>query len=105
VCLAELWDHKLNNFILGVQNDVTELAKVLNDILGLKVAINQNHFVSVWAFAKLKVRVLNKFFDNGVQNSVVLLHLRQPRSTGQTQSRIGVLQKVDHVVQSEILLT
>jgi len=102
VVLAVLDHHELDDFILGVENDVSQLSKVLDHVLGFKLTFYHHSLFS--ALPHLKVRILDKLFNNRVQNPVVLLALRKPRSTGQTKGRIRVFKEVDHVVESEVLL-
>jgi hypothetical protein len=94
-------DHILNNIILCVKNNISKLSKVLNDILVLEVSLNNNRA----SLVVLEVGVLNKLFDQWIQDSVELLALGQPTPAGQSQSWVCVFQEVYHVVKGKIFLT
>lgn len=70
------WNHKLYDFILGVQDYVSEFTKVLDDVLSFELAFDKHSFIV--ASAEFEVRVLDEFFNNWVQDTIVLFTLGQP---------------------------
>ena len=94
-------DHILNNIILCVKYNISKFSKVLNDILVLEVSLNNNRA----SLVVLEVGVLNKLFDQWIQDSVELLALGQPTPAGQSQSWVCVFQEVYHVVKGKVFLT
>ena len=92
----------LYHLILSVKNDISKLSEVLDDVVGLKVAVNDHHLL--FEGVLLEVRVVDELFEQWVQNSVVLLALREPRLARQTKGWVWVFKEVDHVVQGKVLL-
>ena len=67
--LLDISEHQVfDDVILSVENDVSELTKVLNDILGLEISVDVDDVV----VAEFEIGVLDKFFDDWVQNSAEL---------------------------------
>ena len=64
-------NHVLNDIILSVQNNVSQLSKILYDILVFKITFNND----LSSMAIPKVGVLDKFLDDGIEYSVELLAL------------------------------
>lgn len=94
--LPRLYNHVLNDVVLGVKNNISEFSKILDDILVLKVTFDYYR-------ARLRnseVWVFDKLFDNRIQNSIKLLALTQPTPAAESESGICVFQEVDHIVQS-----
>ena len=85
---------------MSVQNDVSELTKILDDILCFKITID--YYVTV--LSDFEVGILNEFLDDWVENSVEIPALGEPRSARETQCWIGVFQEVDHVVECDVFL-
>ena len=95
------FDHNIfNNVFLAVKNDVPELTKVLNDILSVKISINYSVIIN-----NFKVGIFDKLFDDWVEDTVELTVLWQPWSAAETESRIWILQEVDHVVECKVFLS
>lgn len=63
-------DHVINDFILSIQDNISELSKVLNDILCFKLGLNK---YVVRALLLNKLRILDKLLNDWVQNTIVLL--------------------------------
>ena len=61
--LLDISEHQVfDDVILCIENDVSELTKVLNDILGLEISI----YVDDVVVAEFEIGVLDKFFDDWV---------------------------------------
>ena len=97
--------------VLGV-HDKTQLCKVLNDILRVQSAVNAHcmilHKLRIFSGISgmrslLELGQLDELKQDGVEDSVQLPGLRQPRPATQTERRVRALQKVDHNVQDVVL--
>jgi len=67
--LVDALDHDVvDDVVLGVQDDVAELAEVLNDVVGLEGSLDDHRILLV----EIEVGVLNELFDDWVQDSVVI---------------------------------
>jgi hypothetical protein len=96
--LAWPGNHVLYQLILGIKNDVSDFAEVLNHILILDLTVDDDLFVLMCI---LEHGVLYEFFDQWIYDSVVLARaLRQPRPTRQTQRGVWIFEKVNHLVES-----
>ena len=69
--------HILNNIILSIQDDISELTEVFNHIPSFKLSIN-NYIVLLINF---EVWILNEFFNDRIEDSIEVSTLRQPGST------------------------
>ena len=76
MCLAVPWHHVLNDLILSVQYDISQLSEVLHNILCFKVSFNQDCLILI--LIKFEIGVLDKLFNNRIKNSIVLFALAQP---------------------------
>ena len=93
-------DQVFYDIVLSVENDVSQLSEVLDHVLCLEVAIDRYQVVG----SELEVGIFDELFNQRIKNSRELPVLREPRSTRQTLSGVCILQKVDHVVEGQVLL-
>ena len=64
--LAHFDDHVFNDIVLRIEYNISQLSKILDDILGFKFTIDYN----IISLINGKIRILNEFFNKRVQNSV-----------------------------------
>lgn len=76
IFLAVFHDEVLNDLLLGVEDYVSELAKILYNIACFEFSLNDQ---GIFALIEMEVRIFYEFFDDWVQDSVeVLVVLLQP---------------------------
>lgn len=73
VALARFDEDVLNDVVLAVEDYVSQLAEVLDDVLGVEVAIDDGHVAH-----SLEVGVLDELLDDRVEYSVELTVLGEP---------------------------
>lgn len=64
--LAHFDDHVFNDIVLRIEDNISQLSKILDDILGFKFTIDYN----IIGLINGKIRILNEFFNKRVQNPV-----------------------------------
>ena len=64
---ATFLDHILNDIVLSIKNNISELSKVFNDIFSFKFTLDNNFIV-----CDGEIRISNKFFKDGIKNSIEL---------------------------------
>ena len=86
MALASFDKDVLDDVVLAVEDYVSEFTKVLDDVLGVKIAINDCHV----AYG-LEIRILDELFDDWIEDSVELTVLWEPRPATETKSWIWIL--------------
>jgi hypothetical protein len=63
--------HVLDDVVLRVKNDVSELSKVLNNVLCLEVTFYNDGLILIY----LEIGVFDELFNDWIKNSIELLVL------------------------------
>jgi len=92
-------NHVLNHVLLGVQDYVSELTKILTHNLRVVVLIEEY----LLRRAHEDLGVLQELLKERVQDPIVeVFRLREPRLAGETQGRVVLLQEIQDVVQCRV---